>query len=54
METRLYLFQYLLFDRRVASRNTHGVIERNCLDFQKVFDALLNVGFLFKVGQIDQ
>lgn len=54
MGTRMCMIQYLLFDRIMGSRNIHGIIERNCLDFQKVFDTLLHVELLFKVGQIDQ
>lgn len=54
MGSRMCIIQYLLFDIMMGSRNIHGVIEKNCLNFHKVFDTFLHGELLFKVGQIDQ
>lgn len=43
MGTKMYMIQYLLFDRVMGSRNIPGVTERNCQVFQKVFDTLPHV-----------
>lgn len=50
----MHVIQYLLFDRIMGYRNVHGVIEKNCLNFHKVFDTFLHYELLSKVGQIDQ